>query len=1150
MLSAVVTAPPNTLASAASPSWPRPDCEPEPTPMNLSVLRPSFRPALGSAHCRSLSLPRPLCLLALALGLTAQLSAQVAPSSISDSMVSSRPPPKPADVTAPSTDTHAPVVLSPFEVNTSEDKGFIATAEMAGTRLGTDLKDTPAPYSVLTRQLIQAFNINDASQAADFFVGSFNGDDNGTNQAFSIIQNYNIRGAAPTQAQYPTTNYFPENVIRDSYNVEQYEEGRGANSILFGSGPFSGNLNVATKQANPSHAFDEMQLEYGSFNFYRATVDVNQPIGTKAALRTDLLWQDNGTYQISADKKKNAAYLNAAFNVTPNTAIHLEGEYGENWTLRPNTEILDDVSGWDGQTTFASFNPALSIPTATRNTEGVSQYGSHFVYDPAGGTTNIVNYQNVPDTQSGSAVGQLIGGQPIVGAAIQGGAPFIGQNIPAGRFVTALAGSRAFYLPGRAWNNTYTGTPTFTQNYKDATLTIDQHFGDTWFFQLAGNLQKESSWGNNANGTNAEFIDINQTLPTGQANPEYLHPYEDIRRYDEPRWVDFRNLRFAAAWTKQLGRHRLTFNFLSGLQYLHTENRAYAESLPLTTDLRSIINGGAGNADVVFYRQYWDQPNRSIADFTGPVTVVNPQTGITQTVTPINLLDVSRTDNTASSHNNYKYIQAAGTAKLFDDKLVILGAVRRDAYYNITRGPIHPLDFPADWNGSTLIFKPDAPANYFNLTYLPKSATGQVTGPAQPALTRPRTSGVAQAQYANDVFQDDFNPPALRGAQNTASIGAVYNIKPWVGIYGNVGETFALPVPLISYQNTLLPNTAAHDIDGGVRFHLYGGRLEISLGGYRSTQNNAPVKAIGQADINPILALAPSGDANVADQNALGIPQLPTVIEDTISEKTEGVELEVTANLTRQWRLIFNLSHGKIFQSNADGGFLAYYNSHLSQLQQILKQGGLVYNSATNTYSADPAIPNPVNNANSQINNAITAWNNLQNTDLVNANIGQAQVPFVGARDYIGHLATDYTFDTGRLKGFLIGGALAYNGKETLGTTAGNTAVNPANPTGAGIQVGSPFQFIYSDPYMVGTGTLGYTFKVRDRHTVSLHLVVNNLFNYSQPIYYVSVQGGNANDLVSRAVGGYVASPARIQTPNQYTFVPPRGYNLSVTMDF
>ena len=38
----------------------------------------------------------------------------------------------------------APAVkLSPFEVNTSRDEGFVASSALAGGRLNTELKDTP-----------------------------------------------------------------------------------------------------------------------------------------------------------------------------------------------------------------------------------------------------------------------------------------------------------------------------------------------------------------------------------------------------------------------------------------------------------------------------------------------------------------------------------------------------------------------------------------------------------------------------------------------------------------------------------------------------------------------------------------------------------------------------------------------------------------------------------------------------------------------------------------------------------------------------------------------------------------------------------------------------------------------------------------------
>ena len=43
------------------------------------------------------------------------------------------------------------VKLSPFEVNTSRDQGFVAASSLAGGRLASDLVDTPVAYSVQTR---------------------------------------------------------------------------------------------------------------------------------------------------------------------------------------------------------------------------------------------------------------------------------------------------------------------------------------------------------------------------------------------------------------------------------------------------------------------------------------------------------------------------------------------------------------------------------------------------------------------------------------------------------------------------------------------------------------------------------------------------------------------------------------------------------------------------------------------------------------------------------------------------------------------------------------------------------------------------------------------------------------------------------------
>ena len=93
-------------------------------------------------------LPKFTGVLLLSLALTAQ--AQVA------SYPAAAPSAAPAPA-APASDKV--VVLSPFVVNTARDQGFVATSSLAGGRLATDLKDTAAAYTVLTKEFVDAVGI-------------------------------------------------------------------------------------------------------------------------------------------------------------------------------------------------------------------------------------------------------------------------------------------------------------------------------------------------------------------------------------------------------------------------------------------------------------------------------------------------------------------------------------------------------------------------------------------------------------------------------------------------------------------------------------------------------------------------------------------------------------------------------------------------------------------------------------------------------------------------------------------------------------------------------------------------------------------------------------------------------------------------------
>src|SRR5262249_5716407 len=99
----------------------------------------------------------------------------------------------PAPSAAASGDTPSETIqLSPFEVNTAKDVGFVATSALAGGRLATPLKDTPVAYSVLTKEFLDAFNVTDLTEAVQWSVNTTYNPGNNTDQGFGFSPAINI----------------------------------------------------------------------------------------------------------------------------------------------------------------------------------------------------------------------------------------------------------------------------------------------------------------------------------------------------------------------------------------------------------------------------------------------------------------------------------------------------------------------------------------------------------------------------------------------------------------------------------------------------------------------------------------------------------------------------------------------------------------------------------------------------------------------------------------------------------------------------------------------------------------------------------------------------------------------------------------------
>ena len=159
--------------------------------------------------------------------LTARLT--VALATFAAAVASAQTAPAPASSSAGKDST---ITLSPFEVNTSRDEGFVATSALAGGRLNTELKDTPVAYSVLTKEFLDAFNITDLTQAMEWSVNTTYNPGNNVDQGFGFSPaiNITIRGAAPGESNYPMRNFFPFNHNTDSYALDRFDFARVTSS--------------------------------------------------------------------------------------------------------------------------------------------------------------------------------------------------------------------------------------------------------------------------------------------------------------------------------------------------------------------------------------------------------------------------------------------------------------------------------------------------------------------------------------------------------------------------------------------------------------------------------------------------------------------------------------------------------------------------------------------------------------------------------------------------------------------------------------------------------------------------------------------------------------------------------------------------------
>ncbi|MBL9211904.1 MAG: TonB-dependent receptor plug domain-containing protein [Opitutaceae bacterium] len=1076
------------------------------------------------------------------------------------------------------------VTLTPFEVRDEKDTGFAASSSLAGGRISTALKDTPVAYSVLTAEFLDAFNITNVAEAANWSVNTNFTMADGTAYGFGGNAEAGAIRVRGVSVNAPSRNFFPYNVTSDSFNIDRVDFARGANAVLFGSGGAGGTQNTGTKQATTARDFQTVRLQVGSWNKYRATADINHRLSDKVAMRTNLLWSTQDSWRDRLWEDKQGFHVAGIYKVHPKFTVRGEFEYLSVKKTTAVHQFRDFVSAWDGATyDFAAPLTGAGAPSAaTLGRMGIARTPQRFVtYQDYG--DQVMNFQNrfrTTGLQHNATAPNYFRGQPIrtVGWTVRAQSMIDGNTgIPdAVRYATALGGSRFFAIPSREdtplWSDPDHKYPVNAQKSRDLALYFTYTPFKGMFIELAGDTNEGLGKGDTAQrrGMQEFYIDLMQTLPNGQPNPRFLETYQERGHYKQQRDSFRDSVRLQSVYVRDTRIGRLQAGFMGGISIDKVRNRSSELMLPLTwisPDARSWINNGELNEFMVWTRAYTRDTHRpqdpAWSGRPRPVTVIDPVAGVTRQVTPVWMWDARREDNVYDSTRNSKYLQFAGNFDLFKNRLVLIGAFRRD-FTDFSQNRIKaPGDHPVGWDGISLQLREAAPKDYDELMYFPKDAQGRVTGPAIPADTRPRINeqgaAVPLPQYANDRFRDDYDSPDVKRIVNTHTIGGVVNVTRWLGVYANVATTYSFGTANQNVWNRFLPPTASEGKDAGLRLTLPGNRLAVNLGWYHAYQEGALV-TIGDNFLTAYNAIGDAGPVgDLTGRNIRNFARFRTNnIASTQTNDTRGLELEITANLMPNWRLIANVATSDASAKNANLDLVEYFKYADPIVRQILSDAGVLIDPATNQAFINPAVDDPTKINQSRVQAAANGWNTLVNTTIpaVTARTGQ-KVAVLQSVPWTANLATDYRFRQGPFQGLRLGVGVNLRGPQVVGNRGADTIRNPNNPTQ---RIDDPrydaTSWVRAKGYYSGTGTVSYTWRIKNPRryvprSIQFDLAIENLFGRKAPIYgFTSTGGQNTNGTNLVPNDGTLDDPSSYSVPGNFFYLNPRNFSLSATMNF
>ncbi len=254
--------------------------------------------------------------------------------------------------------------LSPFEVSTDQDVGYLATASLAGSRLNTDLRDIAAAVQAVTQEFMQDVGATNLQKVLLYTTntevagidGNFYGGDTwskGYTRDLLVEPHRSTRIRGLNNADI-TRDFFPSDIPIDWYSLSRVDISRGPNAVLFGLGSPAGLINNTLKTPNMNKNAYSLEFRVDNYGSMREVADVDQVIiPDELSVRVVGMYDDaryRQDFTFNTDRR-----LYAAVRYQPKlgkgifTQIDANGEWGVIKANRPVSGTPGDfLSNWYG----------------------------------------------------------------------------------------------------------------------------------------------------------------------------------------------------------------------------------------------------------------------------------------------------------------------------------------------------------------------------------------------------------------------------------------------------------------------------------------------------------------------------------------------------------------------------------------------------------------------------------------------------------------------------------------------------------------------------------------------------------------------------------------------------------------------------------